>query len=245
MLHATLGGVVFGSTGTDERMVVSVGGEQVALLEIDPRMSEVDKAGLTIETPPIAGPKTVTVAFLRRGEGPIDDLMAPIEHTLADAQIGDAYGITVLPHLRGLGILGPLRVTGLSETPSRRRIVTCRPTAAVDEAQCAKELWTSKSAELQEELRRVRTEMERHEVASEAYEAAGLRILELAQTVYSSYVTRNPREQAILVKTVVSNSTYDRGTLSPTYVKPFDVLARGSKTGDWLLGLDSNQQPSG
>lgn len=29
------------------------------------------------------------------------------------------------------------------------------------------ELWTSKSAELQEELRRVRTEMERHEVASQ------------------------------------------------------------------------------
>lgn len=36
------------------------------------------------------------------------------------------------------------------------------------------ELWTSKSAELQEALRRVRTEMERHEVASHAYEAAGL-----------------------------------------------------------------------
>ena len=29
------------------------------------------------------------------------------------------------------------------------------------------ELWTAKSAELQEELRRVRTEMERHEVASD------------------------------------------------------------------------------
>ena len=43
------------------------------------------------------------------------------------------------------------------------------------------ERWTAKSAELQEELRRVRTEMERHEVASDAYEAAGLQILELAQ----------------------------------------------------------------
>src|SRR5262249_48188074 len=50
------------------------------------------------------------------------------------------------------------------------------------------ELWTAQSAELQEELRRVRTEMERHEVASDAYEAAGLQILELAQTAYSSYV---------------------------------------------------------
>ena len=84
------------------------------------------------------------------------------------------------------------------------------------------ELWTAKSAELQEELRRVRTEMERHEVASEAYEAAGLQILELAQTAYSSYVAKNPREQARLVKTLVSNSTFDRGSLSPTYIKPFD-----------------------
>ena len=88
--------------------------------------------------------------------------------------------------------------------------------------------------------------MERHEGASEAYEAAGLQILELAQSAYSSYVTKNPREQARLVKTVVvSNSTFDRGSLSPTYIKPFDVFANGGKTGDWLLGLDSNQQPSG
>ena len=58
-------------------------------------------------------------------------------------------------------------------------------------------------------------------------------------------VTKNPHEQARLVKTVVSNSTFDRGSLSPTYIKPFDVFANGGKTGVWLLGLDSNQQPSG
>jgi hypothetical protein len=107
------------------------------------------------------------------------------------------------------------------------------------------ELWNSKSAALQDELRQVRTEMERHEVASQAYETAGLQILELAQTAYSSYVAKNPHEQARLLKTLVSNSTFDRGSLSPTYVKPFDVFAKGSETGDWLLGLDSNQQPSG
>jgi hypothetical protein len=75
------------------------------------------------------------------------------------------------------------------------------------------ELWTAKSAELHDEPRRVRTEMERHEGA-------------------------NPRDQARLVKTVVSNSTFDRGSLSPTYVKPFDVFANGGKTGDWLAALD-------
>jgi hypothetical protein len=52
------------------------------------------------------------------------------------------------------------------------------------------ELWTTKSAELQEELRRVRTEMERHEGASQAYETAGLQILELAQSAYSSMLRK-------------------------------------------------------
>jgi len=32
--------------------------------------------------------------------------------------------------------------------------------------------------------------MERHEGASQAYETAGLQILELAQSAYSSYVTK-------------------------------------------------------
>ena len=73
--------------------------------------------------------------------------------------------------------------------------------------------------------------MERHEDASQAYEAAGLQILELAQTAYSSYVAKNPYEQARLVKTLVSNSTFDRGSLSPTYIKPFDLFANGGKTG--------------
>src|SRR5262245_6394791 len=43
-----------------------------------------------------------------------------------------------------------------------------------------------------------------------------------------------------LVKTLVSNSTFDPGSLSPTYIKPFDVLANGGKPGDWLARLDSN-----
>jgi hypothetical protein len=95
----------------------------------------------------------------------------------------------------------------------------------------------SKSAALQDELRQGRTEMERHEVASQAYETAGLQILELAQTAYSSYVAKNPHEQAHLIKTLVSNSTFDRGRLSPTYVKPFDVFAKGSETcASWLGG---------
>jgi hypothetical protein len=54
----------------------------------------------------------------------------------------------------------------------------------------------------------VRAEIERHEHASEAYEATGLQILELPQTAYSSCLEENPQEQARLVKSVVSNSTF-------------------------------------
>ena len=41
-----------------------------------------------------------------------------------------------------------------------------------------------------------------------------------------------------MIKTLVSNSAFDRGSLSPTYVKPFDVFFRGSETRDWLAALD-------
>ena len=82
-------------------------------------MSE-QKTGLSLKTPPIyvqAGPRRVTAAFIQRFEGPNNDLIAPIDHTMADTEIGTAYGITTLPHLRSLNIVGPMRVTGVSDTP--------------------------------------------------------------------------------------------------------------------------------
>ena len=58
------------------------------------------------------------------------------------------------------------------------------------------ELWTEKSAELHEQLRRVRAEMERHDGASQAYETAGLQTLELARSAYTSDIRKDPHEQA-------------------------------------------------
>ena len=51
--------------------------------------------------------------------------------------------------------------------------------------------------------------MERHEVGGQAYEAAGLQILERAQIAYSLYVAKSPHEQAHLIKTLVSNSAFE------------------------------------
>ena len=143
MLHPDPVGALFGMTADQEQIEISVDGERAALLRIDPFMHEADPNGMTMTTEPIAvkaGPRPVAAAFLKRFEGPVDDLMGPHEHTLADTDIGTARGITTVPHLRDFTISGPYDVTGISDTPSRRAIFTCRPVTADEEVPCAREI---------------------------------------------------------------------------------------------------------
>ena len=70
-------------------------------------------------------------------------MLIPIEHTLADSQIGVDYGVTTVPHLRDFNISGPYNVTGVSDTPARRRIFICRPTTSEEELPCAEEIVTN------------------------------------------------------------------------------------------------------
>ena len=74
---------------------------------------------------------------MQRFEGPADDLIMPIEHTLADTNIGEVFGTTAIAHLRDFAVTGPMAVTGVSDTESRRRVFVCRPTTAIDEPLCA------------------------------------------------------------------------------------------------------------
>ncbi|HXG90719.1 MAG TPA: DUF1592 domain-containing protein [Vicinamibacterales bacterium] len=146
MHYEPLGGLVGRSTmstfGIKEEVEVSVDGERVALLELNTRMSESDpKNNLEPQTVPIqvsAGPHRVSAAFIQKFEAVSDDLVMPLENTLADVSIGQ--GITLLPHMRELRVIGPSVVTGVSDTPSRRRIFSCRPTTAAEEAGCARDI---------------------------------------------------------------------------------------------------------
>jgi Protein of unknown function (DUF1592)/Protein of unknown function (DUF1588)/Protein of unknown function (DUF1587)/Protein of unknown function (DUF1585)/Protein of unknown function (DUF1595) len=128
-----------------EQIEVSVNGERAALVDLSPRMSETDQQngqnGLDVKTPPIhvnAGPQRISAAFIQRLDGPVDDLIAPLENTLADVNI--SFGVTALPHMRDVTILGPSHVTGVSETVSRRKIFSCRPTNPKDEETCAADI---------------------------------------------------------------------------------------------------------
>ena len=102
------------------------------------------------------------------------------------------------------------------------------------------EMWSRKSGEWEKELDSIRQETGRHERASHDYAVTGSKILELAKNAHNLFVRQNSREQARLLKTLVSNCTFDRGTLSATYGKPFDMLVEGNKGGGWLGGRDSN-----
>src|SRR6185503_21169597 len=142
-LHGNACGFLFGGPASGEQLEVSIEGVRKAMIDIDPRMADVSEGGLVLKTPPIrvaAGAQRVTAAFVQRSDGPVNDLFAPIDHTLADTQIGVAYGITTLPHLKDLSVVGPQRVTGVSATASRRKIFTCRPTTASEERPCATQI---------------------------------------------------------------------------------------------------------
>ena len=143
MMHSIPTGQLYGSTTRGEQIEVSINGERKALIDINPRMSEADPQGINVQTGPIfvkAGPQRVAAAFIAKWESPVDDLMAPVDYTLADTQIGSALGITTVPHLRELAITGPHKVTGVSDTVSRRRVFLCRPTTPAEEAPCAERI---------------------------------------------------------------------------------------------------------
>ncbi len=134
-------GPLFGQNqGKGQQIEVAVNGERVALLDIDPRMT-LSKDG--IKTPPVrvkAGPQQISASFIQKFDGPIEDEYRMFEQTLVDVSVGTVPGMTTLPHLHELSITGPLDVTGISDTPSRRKIFTCRPTAGGDEIPCAKKI---------------------------------------------------------------------------------------------------------
>ncbi|MFA5908018.1 MAG: DUF1592 domain-containing protein [Vicinamibacterales bacterium] len=143
MLHMGPTGDLFGGPYRGEQIEVSINGERVALMDINPRMNEQDPNGMTMQTPKVhikAGEQRLSAAFVQRFDGPADDLIMPIEHTLADTNIGEVFGTTALTHLRDFTVAGPVAVTGVSDTASRRRIFTCRPISAVEESRCATDI---------------------------------------------------------------------------------------------------------
>jgi len=143
LLHSVPTGQLFGSTVQNEQIEISIDGERAALMTINVLMRETDELGMNMVSPRVrikAGSHRVAVAFVQRFESEVYDILAPIDHSLADTFYGANTGITSLPHLRDFAITGPFNVTGVSETPSRQKVLFCRPASAKEETPCARRI---------------------------------------------------------------------------------------------------------
>ncbi len=134
----------FGSGTGFEDVDFAVDGEGVALLGLE----HGDGSSVEIRTGPIfvrAGQHRVSVAFVRKIEGPYEDRLSPHAWSFVggeDSRAWANYGITALPHLSELLITGPRRPVGLSETASRQEIFTCRAAERSEERPCAEAILT-------------------------------------------------------------------------------------------------------
>ncbi len=128
---------------------VAVDGERVLLEQIGgdgeivlpdatiTERSDAVEARLRVRVPVEAGARRVTAAFIRKmGAG--TNRLRPFERSNSGT-----YDATGRPHVETLMITGPFSPTGAGDTPSRKRIFTCMPAGAEDEARCAREVLSS------------------------------------------------------------------------------------------------------
>jgi hypothetical protein len=84
-----------------------------------------------ITVPVKAGRRRIGVTFVARSFAESDSPLQPI------AQLPEMERV---PNIPGFIVSGPFNVTGLGDTPSRRRIFFCRPKSAAEEMPCARRI---------------------------------------------------------------------------------------------------------
>jgi hypothetical protein len=123
---------------TGERLAVTIDGQQVHLFDWDKEMVGAPRSG--VPTPPIhvkAGLRKVGVTFVATNYAPDTNINRVFER--ATIETGGIPGYVFFPHVGKVKIEGPVNATRASDTPSRRKIFVCTPTAA-EETACARKI---------------------------------------------------------------------------------------------------------
>ena len=105
------------------------------------------------------------------------------------------------------------------------------------------DLWKRKSEDWQSELVDISHKIREFKGANVDYYQTGVGILELANTAYGKYLKQEYSEKRRLLQSLLSNSTFTRGSLCPTYKQPFDILAKGLEFQSKRGRRDSNSRP--
>ena len=125
---------------TGERLTLTIDGQQVHLFDWDKDMVGAPRSG--VPAPPIhvtAGLHKVGVTFLATNYAPDTNINHVFER--ATIETGGIPGYVFFPHVGKVKIEGPVNAKRAADTPSRRKILVCRPAAgatARQEEACAR-----------------------------------------------------------------------------------------------------------
>lgn len=124
---------------------ISVDGERVALLRYQGASTRLidfqGRLAYPVRTDSVfvrAGQRRLTAAFIRKQDGPYEDLIRPNDWSLTGTEA--SYGTTSLPHIMQMTVEGPFDASGVSETDARRGVFSCRPTSAAEARPCAEQI---------------------------------------------------------------------------------------------------------
>jgi hypothetical protein len=111
-----------------ERLAVTIDGQQVKLFDWDKEIKGTPRSG--VPTPPVpvkAGLHKVGVTFLASNYAPDNNINNVFLRSTIET--GGIPGYLFFPHVGKVRIEGPSNASRASDTPSRQKILTCRPPA--------------------------------------------------------------------------------------------------------------------
>jgi Protein of unknown function (DUF1592)/Protein of unknown function (DUF1588)/Protein of unknown function (DUF1585)/Protein of unknown function (DUF1587)/Protein of unknown function (DUF1595) len=117
--------------------LVSIGGPKdlAALFNAPTETGDAVDARLQTEVAVPAGPHTVGTAFLQNSQFAEPTRLQPFLRSSVDN-----FDWAGHPHVQMLTVTGPFHASGPGDTPSRKRIFSCRPSTASDEEACARQI---------------------------------------------------------------------------------------------------------
>ena len=120
--------------------LASFGGDkEIASSSDNPTITGDDVDGrFTVRVPLKAGPAKIGVAFLEKTHALNTRRLQSYVRSSADT-----IDFSGNPHIDEVILTGPFKVTGVGDTPSRRRIFVCQPKVAAEEQACAQRILTT------------------------------------------------------------------------------------------------------
>jgi mono/diheme cytochrome c family protein len=117
--------------------LASFGGDkEIASSSDNPTITGDDVDGrFTVRVPLKAGPAKIGVAFVEKTHALNTRRLQSYVRSSSDTIDFSGY-----PHIDEVILTGPFKVTGVGDTPSRRRIFVCQPKAAAEEQACAQRI---------------------------------------------------------------------------------------------------------